>query len=830
MKLIMDGKTVTATEGETILNCALRHDISIPHLCRHKTLSPFGACRLCLVEIEGIRGYPTSCTTPADEGMVVQTDTPALRNLRRNILSLIILEHPAACLVCGKRDLCEQYRPHAEKAGRTTGCHTCNNKEVCDVRVLAETLGLAELPALPYYHQRPVERSRPFIDRDPNLCILCGLCVRICKHHQGVAAIDFIGRGSRTQIGEAFGRSAYEAGCQFCGACVDVCPTGCLSDRYAKWFGKPDKKTLTTCVLCDAGCALELQSVNGKLISTRAVDEDVPVCVLGRFSLPEFLDGVDRLRIPCVRVDGLCRPMEWNQALELAAAKLKTFAGESFALVCDTTSTLEDWHLFQKFCREVMRSPHYIQLQPDARGVSRASLPEGTRAALLTGDLVEPAQLKGLEFLIVQDSYPTPVSECADVLLPVALFPEIDGTVEDGSGHQRPLRKASEPPGDARPEWRIIADLAAMMGAQGFAYESAASIAEEIGIVDAPLAIKQVTAPAAATNARRTRSHFRGHRISEKVPGLRELPLDDTFAYQAEALDTETTQGFRVLRKSEIAPNVHEVVIEAPTVANKARPGQFAMVMVDEKSERVPYTLCDWDAHNGTITLVVLEVGQSTRKLVLLEEGARLAHLAGPLGIPAEIERYGTVVLAAGCYGIGAILPIARAMKAAGNRVIAVVEARSYYLHYYRERLMAACDELVQTAIDGSMEIKGHAVDVISQKLKAGEKIDRVIVVGCPFMMMLVGRETQPFGVRTFAALNSIMLDGTGMCGACRVSVAGKTKFACVDGPFFDAHLIDWEELFARREAYVTQEIHSVGRTESTEAHAPGMDRATCPH
>lgn len=271
---------------------------------------------------------------------------------------------------------------------------------------------------------------------------------------------------------------------------------------------------------------------------------------------------------------------------------------------------------------------------------------------------------------------------------------------------------------------------------------------------------------------------------------------------------------FRILEKREIAPNVHEIVIEARNAAKKARPGQFAILMVDEKSERVPYTLCDWDREKGTVTLVVLEVGQSSRKLVLLKAGDAVAHLIGPLGIPLEIDRYGTVVLSAGCYGIGAILCIARAMKEAGNRVISIVEARSHYIHYYKEKLEAASDELVQTTIDGSEGIKGHSVDVIAKMLRDGERIDRVIAVGCPFMMMLAGRETEPYGVKTLVALNPIMVDGTGMCGACRVTVGDETKFACVDGPFFDAHKVDWDELRDRKAAYSTEEINSLERTE----------------
>ncbi len=823
MKLIIDDRTITAKKGETVLQCALRHNISIPHLCTHSSLSPFGACRLCVVEIEGMRGHPTSCTTPAAEAMVVRTNTEALQELRRNILALTMLEHPSACLVCSRRQLCEQYRPEAEKVGRTTGCHTCNNKDVCEVRVLAEDLGLVEMLAVPSYQRRPVERSEPFIDRDLNLCILCGRCVRICKRQHGTSVIDFVGRSTKTHIGQAFERSLKDAGCTFCGSCVDVCPTGSLADRYSKWYGKPDTMIDTTCIFCGVSCALALGAKSGKLITAKAVNEDIPVCVLGRFAIPEFLNGMDRLRTPYVRVGNILRETEWKQAVKTATIKLKEFIGRGFAMVCDTTSTFEDRYIFEKFTRNVMKSTNYIEIEPDARGVSRSLLPGGAKAALLTGNFVDSAQLKKLKLVIVQDCYPSAATKVADIVLPAAVFAEVDGTILDSSGQKRPLHKACEPPGQAKPEWWIICKLAQAMGAKGFSYSSSAAIRKKMGISRAKLLVERAEAPDAARNPKLRRAYFRGHRIDEKVCGLRELPVGEVSV--AEVAAVEGKGGFGILEKSEIAPNIHELVIDAPEVAKKAKPGQFVIVMVDEKSERVPYTLCDWDAEKGTITLVVLEKGQSSRKLVLLNAGDKLAHVVGPLGVPLEIKHYGIVVLAAGCYGIGAILPIARAMKEAGNRLIAIIEARSHYLHYYREKLESICDEFIQTAIDGSMNVKGHSVDVIEQKLKDGEKIDCVIAIGCPFMMMLTGQVTKPYSVKTLAALNPIMLDGTGMCGACRVTVGDQTKFACVDGPFFDAHLIDWDELRDRRAAYSAEEIHSLGRTEPVTVHNSGKHK-----
>jgi len=827
VKLTIDGKTVTAQDGETVLECALRHDIAIPHLCTHASLEPFGACRLCVVEIDGVRGYPTSCTTPVAEAMVVHTNTETLQKLRRNILSLMMLEHPSACLVCGKRDLCEQYRPTAEKAGRTTGCHTCNNKELCEVRTLAEQLALADLPVRPEYHHRPLDRSNPFIDRDLNLCILCGRCVRICKLHQGQAVIDFVNRGSETYIGQAFGRSLLEAGCQFCGSCVDVCPTGTLADRYAKWHAKPDTLTESTCIFCDAACALTFKTGSGKLIAAQAVNQSIPVCMLGRFAPAEFHNGPDRLCMPFVRVGKVLRETQWDHALQTAADKLRPFIGNSFALVCDATSTLEDRHVFRKFTTDVMDSPNYIEIAPDARGVSLSSLPAGIKAVLLTGRFITSTQLEDIELLIVQDCYPTSVSERADIVLPAAIFAEVDGTITDSAGQPRPLRKACQPPGQARPEWWIIAALAREMGAKDFAYESAAAITRQLSISEPHLLVQRHEPPAPALDSKLRRTHFRGHRFDERIFALRELPVDHLPAFPAPA-PAKPTQGCEILRTGEIAPNVHEIVIAAPHVAKKAQPGQFVVVMVDEQSERVPYTLCDWDAQKGTITLVVLEVGQSSRKLVLSKPADNLAHVVGPLGIPLKIKCYGTVILAAGCYGIGAILPIAAALQKADNRVIAIIEGRSHYTLYYREKLQKVCHELIQTTVDGSLSIKGHAVDVVGQKLRNNEKLDLVVAVGCPFMMMLTGRETEPFGVRTLAALNPIMLDGTGMCGACRVTVGTETKFACVDGPFFDAHQVDWDELWDRRVAYSDEEIHLVGRTESVAPYHDDNHTCTC--
>jgi len=527
VKLTIDGKPVTAREGETVLDCALRHDISIPHLCTHPDLPAFGACRLCVVEIDGLKGLPSSCTTPAAEGMVVRTDTPELNDLRRGTLELIMLEHPSACLVCDKRELCEKYRPAADKAGCTTGCHTCNNKAVCEVRQLSESLGLSELPVAPFYRAMPVETSDPFIDRDLNLCILCGRCVRICKAQHGSATIDFIARGGETRIGPAFGRSLVEAGCRFCGSCVDVCPTGCLADRFSKWYGAADSAVETTCTLCDAACAIRVHSAGGRCVRVRPVDTAVPICVLGRFATVPLLRAAGRLRAPRVRHGDALREVGWDAALAAAAEKLSAHTGERFAIVCDGSATLEDRHVFRAFAEDVMKSGHFIVAEPDARGVATVDLPAGVTAAVVTGDFFDPAQLDALEALIVLDCLGSDASERADVVFPAAVLSEIDGTCVDCGGTPRPLHKACEPPGEARPDWRTVAALARAMGAEGFDFESAEAVARAAGVGPAALWVERDEAPPAALDPRKRRTHFRGHRLAETVPALEHLPVGD---------------------------------------------------------------------------------------------------------------------------------------------------------------------------------------------------------------------------------------------------------------------------------------------------------------
>lgn len=262
---------------------------------------------------------------------------------------------------------------------------------------------------------------------------------------------------------------------------------------------------------------------------------------------------------------------------------------------------------------------------------------------------------------------------------------------------------------------------------------------------------------------------------------------------------------FTVLNKRFFSENVAELIIEAPLIARSRKAGHFVIVRVDKQSERMPLTIADADPEKGTITLVVQRIGVSSAKLCALNVGDELADLVGPLGRATHIENYGTVVCACGGVGAAPMLPIAEALKAAGNRVITVLAARTANLIILKEQLNRFSDEVIIMTDDGSMGQKGLVTQGIEQVIQR-EKVDKCITIGPAIMMKFVALTTQKYNVPTEASLNTIMVDGTGMCGACRVSVGGKTRFVCVDGPEFDAHQVDFDEMLSRLRSYKAEE------------------------
>lgn len=264
---------------------------------------------------------------------------------------------------------------------------------------------------------------------------------------------------------------------------------------------------------------------------------------------------------------------------------------------------------------------------------------------------------------------------------------------------------------------------------------------------------------------------------------------------------------YKILHKEVLSETVKLMIVEAPRVARKAQAGQFVIVRNDEKGERIPLTIADFDAGQGTITIIFQEVGKSTAQMGQFEEGDSFANVVGPLGHATEIQNYGTVVIVGGGVGIAPIFPITRALKQAGNHVISIIGARSKSLLFWEERMREFSDELIICTDDGSYGRKALVTEPLQEILQQGREIAKVWAIGPAIMMKFVSQATQPFGVPTIVSLNTIMIDGTGMCGGCRVTFDdGGAQFVCVDGPEFDAHKVDWNLLLERMSFYRAEE------------------------
>jgi ferredoxin--NADP+ reductase len=261
-----------------------------------------------------------------------------------------------------------------------------------------------------------------------------------------------------------------------------------------------------------------------------------------------------------------------------------------------------------------------------------------------------------------------------------------------------------------------------------------------------------------------------------------------------------------ILAKKDLTQVTKLFEIRAPTVARKAQAGQFVIIRIHEKAERIPLTIADYDRQRGTISLVVQEVGKTTMEMGTMQVGDVFASLTGPLGLPSEIENYGTVLCIGGGFAIAPIYPIARALREAGNTVLSILGVRSRDLLFWEDKMRTVSDELIVCTDDGSYGRKGLVIEPMREMLEAGRPIDRIWAIGPVVMMKFCALTSQPFAVPTTVNLNSIMVDGTGMCGACRAEVGGQTRFACVDGPEFDGHQVDWDLLMNRQRIYLEEE------------------------
>ena len=365
INISIDGVEVTTQPGKMVLEAAIDAGIYVPYLCYHPGMKPFAACRMCVVEVEGQRGFPAACTLPVADGMVVHSQIPAVDDLRKSVMEMLIAEHPNGCLTCHRIDICGPSDVCLRHVSVNDRCVTCPKNERCELKDTVRYLGMNLESPLGYkYRNLPLEVSDPFYDRDYNLCIVCGRCVRACDELRGDDAIGFTERGGQALVGTSFGTSLLESGCEFCGACIDVCPVGALVEREHKWE-KARRVERSICPHCPVGCQLNLE-FNEKDELIRAVPEinspanQGQACFKGKFGL-EFVNDPSRLTTPLVRRHGVLEEATWGEALDFVAARLSQVSGEEFAMLTSPTSTNEEHYLAQKFSRVVMGSNNIDQ-------------------------------------------------------------------------------------------------------------------------------------------------------------------------------------------------------------------------------------------------------------------------------------------------------------------------------------------------------------------------------------------------------------------------------------------------------------------------------------
>ena len=335
ISLTVDGVKVEVREGATVLEAAEKAGIYVPTLCYDADLKPYGACRLCIVEIEKMRGLPTSCTTPATEGMVIHTESAAVNKSRRMTMELIMANHQGECLSCAKNQNCE-----LQKVARYLGIEQDHFDRL---RRRQKTV--------------PIDDSNPAYIRDMNKCILCARCVRACHEVTGIDAIDIAFRGNDATISTFGNKPIIESRCETCGECVSRCPTGALVFRNSRQVTREVK---STCPYCAVGCQMYLGIRSGEVISVRGDKEGAAneghLCVKGRFGVADFVHHKDRLKTPLIKRNGKFEEATWDEALNLVASKLKTYRSEEIGVISSARSTNEANYIAQKFARAVLRT------------------------------------------------------------------------------------------------------------------------------------------------------------------------------------------------------------------------------------------------------------------------------------------------------------------------------------------------------------------------------------------------------------------------------------------------------------------------------------------
>ena len=393
--LTVDGTQITAKPGQTVIQAAMDAGLYIPYLCYWPGMKSYGACRMCVVEVEGVRGTPASCTLPVADRMVVRTTTPLVESLHQGILELLLSEHPHGCLTCHRIELCGPQDVCLRHVRVTDRCVVCPKNERCELKDTVRFVGAnLETPLTYNYRNLPVETGDPFYDRDYNLCIVCARCTRVCDEVRADDAIAMVERSGTVLVGTSRGTSLLESGCEFCGACIDVCPVGALVERAPKW-DKAVKTVTTTCTHCPVGCQVKLEVDARDRVIRSVGDWTAPVnagqlCFKGKFGM-EFVSHKERLTRPLVRRDGVLVEATWEEALEVVATALPGYRDGSFAMLVSPRTTTEDAYLAQKFARVAMASNN-VDVSSNTRPEQVLPLAKSLGFMAATGTLQELEQ------------------------------------------------------------------------------------------------------------------------------------------------------------------------------------------------------------------------------------------------------------------------------------------------------------------------------------------------------------------------------------------------------------------------------------------------------
>jgi len=356
----IDGKGIKVPEDSTVLQATKDAGIYIPTLCHLENTTEYGGCRLCMVEIKNYRGYPTACTTPVSDNMEVSTKTPELQKLRKNILELLLSEHPYTCLVCKDKGDCTEYMHTTRKVSVTTGCNFCSANGLCELQDLVDYLELKEVNFPIEFRNVPADNDNPFYKLDYNLCILCGRCIRACNDLRNSGVLSFVKRGNTSLVGVTFGETQQEAGCEYCGACVDVCPTGSIAEKMGSWVGYPEKSVETTCVFCSVGCTMKVNKRGNRIINVGPEpgnkSNPIQLCVRGKFMPGDLAHHPDRITQPLIKKGNKWIEATWDEAITFTANNLERYRGNQFGMIGSAQDSIESNYIWQKFTRKVMRS------------------------------------------------------------------------------------------------------------------------------------------------------------------------------------------------------------------------------------------------------------------------------------------------------------------------------------------------------------------------------------------------------------------------------------------------------------------------------------------